>query len=301
MQILKIEVDNEQEIRDGFIVTQKRKKIWNIQLDLLEQLLLLCKENEIKCFAVWGTLLGAVRHKGFIPWDDDIDIGLFRLDYDKLCKIAPSYFKAPYFFQNSYTDTRFFLPFTRLRNSNTTGIVCGNLDKSYNNGIYIDIYPLDGVTENRYKAYFQQMRIRLFARIARIKNEEQKHQKSITGKIKNTILLFFSKFYTYEKACNYHDYWCKKYNDISQMVGLVYHPGLVNKYKFYKEDAKYCIMVPFEQLKIPIPKEFHKILSNIYGDYMQFPPLGERGEWHSGQIIWDPDVAYQEYIDRLLK
>lgn len=110
-----------------------------------------CKKYDIEYYLMGGSALGAVRHHGFIPWDDDFDVCLERKEYDKLLKVAETEFKHPYFFQNALTDQQFFIGYSRLRNSETTGIIKWNSDPNYNNGIYIDIYVLDGYTESKEK------------------------------------------------------------------------------------------------------------------------------------------------------
>ena len=97
-KIINLQLDDsfyKEEIRDGYTVTTKQKKIWAVEMDLLDQLLKVCKKHDIKVIIYAGTLLGAIRHKGFIPWDDDIDVALTRPEYEKLLKVAPEEFKAP--------------------------------------------------------------------------------------------------------------------------------------------------------------------------------------------------------------
>ncbi|MDE7248566.1 MAG: LicD family protein, partial [Lachnospiraceae bacterium] len=86
-----------EEIRSDFLVDEKRKKIWAVELQILEKIDEVCRKHHITYYAHYGTLLGAVRHQGFIPWDDDLDIAMFRDDYEKFQKIAAEEFTEPYF------------------------------------------------------------------------------------------------------------------------------------------------------------------------------------------------------------
>ena len=86
-----------EEIRSGFLVTEKRKKVWAAELQMLEKFDEICQKHNLTYYAYYGTLLGAVRHQGFIPWDDDIDVVMFRDDYEKFQAIAPEEFKERIF------------------------------------------------------------------------------------------------------------------------------------------------------------------------------------------------------------
>lgn len=94
----------EPETRNDYFISSEMKKVWQVELILLKKLLEVCEKYNLKVFAEGGTLLGAIRERGFIPWDDDIDVAMLREDYDKLQDIALNEFKAPYFFQSGYTD-----------------------------------------------------------------------------------------------------------------------------------------------------------------------------------------------------
>ena len=102
-----------EEERDGYVVSAGMKQIWAVELDLLAEFARVCAENGLKWFVHAGTMLGAVRHQGFIPWDDDIDVVMPREDYDRLCKLAPTAFSHPYFFQCEDTDRYFARTFAR--------------------------------------------------------------------------------------------------------------------------------------------------------------------------------------------
>ena len=92
----------EEETRQNYLISKEMKQVWACELDLLKKLLQVCEKYNLKCWADAGTLIGAIRDHGFIPWDDDIDVAMLREDYDKLVSIADKEFAHPYFFQTIY-------------------------------------------------------------------------------------------------------------------------------------------------------------------------------------------------------
>ena len=102
---------------NDYKISDKMRKIWQVELAMLDKVDTICKKHDIQYFLLNGTLLGAVRHKGFIPWDDDLDIGMLRKDYDRFMEIAQRELEEPYFIQNIWTDKNcFFGGFSKLRN-----------------------------------------------------------------------------------------------------------------------------------------------------------------------------------------
>lgn len=136
----------DEEVRSGYVVTSDMKAIWAVELDLLAELDKMCRNYNLRYCVAAGTLLGAIRHRGFIPWDDDIDIYMLRKDYDQLMILA-NQFTFPYFLQSTYTEKKLYRPHAQLRNSNTTGYIDEDKYRDINKGIFIDIFPLDGVSE----------------------------------------------------------------------------------------------------------------------------------------------------------
>lgn len=137
----------------AIVISEDRKRLWAVQLDLLIEFDRVCKENEIKYSLDAGTLLGAIRHKGFIPWDDDVDVVMLREEYEKLDRIAPDKLSEPYFWQTFSTDPDHGRGFARLRNSSTTYILHAewNGEKScfsHNQGVFIDIFICDKVPDD---------------------------------------------------------------------------------------------------------------------------------------------------------
>lgn len=135
-------------------ISSDKKNLWAVLLDLLLEFDRVCKGNGIKYMIDGGTLLGAARHGGFIPWDDDIDVIMLREEYEKLDKIASDKFKAPYFWQTYKTDKDHGRGFARLRNSSTTYIpmfeMIGSRPAfSHNQGVFIDIFICDNVPQDK--------------------------------------------------------------------------------------------------------------------------------------------------------
>ena len=124
-----------------------------IELEMFKYYLAICEKHDLKYFLIGGTLLGAVRHKGFIPWDDDIDIGMPRPDYEKFLLVAQKELPEHIFLQTHNTDIEYPNCFAKLRNSDTTFIETSCKKLKINHGIYIDIFPLDGCCISPYWKY----------------------------------------------------------------------------------------------------------------------------------------------------
>ncbi len=142
-----------EETRNGFLVTRERKKLWAVLLDLLLQFDSVCKKHGLRYFLNSGSLLGAIRHKGFIPWDDDIDVEMPRDDYEKLMTLSDEY-KYPYFLQTPFTDKNSAYSFAKLRNSNTTMASKHFAFQDMNHGVLIDIFPYDKWDEEDCQSYY---------------------------------------------------------------------------------------------------------------------------------------------------
>ena len=131
-----------EETRLGFHVTKDRKKIWAVGLDLLIMFDKFCKEKGLTYYIMFGTLLGAVRHQGFIPWDDDIDVVMPRSDYEKLIHNNDP-FPYPYFLQTPDTDKSYCQSHAKIRNSMTTAFNRITGYEGFNQGMFLDVFQLD--------------------------------------------------------------------------------------------------------------------------------------------------------------
>ncbi len=292
-----------EEVRCGYTVSVEKKEIWAVELDLLNEFQRVAKKYDLKYIAEGGTMLGAVRHKGFIPWDDDIDIMMMRSEYERLCEIANTEFSSPYFFQTEKTDPGSLRCHAQLRNSNTTAILKSELkgNFSFNQGIFIDIFPLDSVPDEESifdKTSKEAMR---YYRLMQFCSSVSWHYindfstfkgifKAVLHYVGNYPLSIITNYYynKYEKIC-------KRFNDVPTKKLSIYCWGYrYKKLHRLRENHLETIVVDFEFLKVPICKNFDCALSEVFGDWRKFVI----GTSVHGEVLFDTNNPYTSYISR---
>lgn len=285
----------EEEIRSGYKVTTEMKKVWAVELDLLQRFLQACEKYHLYCFADAGTLLGAVRHKGFIPWDDDIDLVMFREDYDKMVELAPEEFEKPYFFQNTYSDTDYPRGHAQFRNSDTTGILLSERDKDirFNQGIFLDIFVLDGVVRNRPLLKKQQFEIEYHKRIVQ-RLASHKKADNLKGKLLEAWMRIANVTDIRKQAQKMDDLLRKYSVEELQMVAPLSFIFETKKRIRNKHLYDETIWLPFEFMEIPAPIGYDEFLTRRYGDYMKPAQIPTT---HGG-VLFDTEKAYTEYLKR---
>lgn len=295
-----MEFNLEPETRCDFFVDATRKKIWKIQLDMLQELIKVCDQNRIQMFGIAGTMLGAVRHKGFIPWDDDIDIAMYREDFDRFVEIATTknVFKFPYFLQTSKNDNEHYGTNVRLRHSLSTAVIDYDRHKKCNNGIYIDIFPLDGVAPTKAKQKTQYFKLRTLHALMR----EDKNPTPNGGTAQKLIRLiskFYFKIFDFNKTVDQYQSIAKKYSNPDAIyvdhITRPITPQYDCRYTWPKYYIEKIIYVDFENIKLPIPAEYDLCLKCNYKDYMELPPVEKRGLHHAEKVLFDPDTPYEEF------
>jgi len=273
------------------------KKLWAMQIDMVKQVERVCKKYGLTYFAIGGTAIGAVRHGGFIPWDDDVDIGLLREDYNKLLSVAHE-FKEPYFLQTPMTDKYFFSPHTSLRNNNGTCITAGDERIKCNNGAVIHIFPLDGYADTKkLKRFVKRERIRNIVAVNNYHYNGNKNHFFI-----RRVLKLLSPIILGGSLRGYYKRKEKKCTEISRnntnMVGIQFaHFGSTpHKWIWRKEVFDSVVWMPFEYTQIPVPVGYDEMLTVQYGDYIKLPPRETWINKHSWEMA--PDTPYKEYCSK---
>ncbi|BDU49689.1 LicD family protein [Haliovirga abyssi] len=266
--------------REKYIELSKLRQVQLIELRILKIFDDICKRNGIKYWLDFGNLLGAVRHKGFIPWDDDIDVTILYKDYKKLINILKKELPEDLFLQTLKSDKDFLdveLIKIRDRYSNS------NNNKSYkfHNGIFIDIFPLYKLPESNFLRFIQKRLYRLLisSRKKRLKYEKLNHRRVIRI-VKGNIRKLLSKFITIfieldileEKILNMYKL-TKKH-----IYSFSLHKNFSEKFK--KEDIFPLKELEYEKFNFFVPNNYDKYLKIEFGDYMKLPPKEEQRPHH---------------------
>ena len=308
------------EMRSGFLVTSHRKKLWNVQIGLVNEVARICKKHNIHWFAYGGTLLGAVRHKGFIPWDDDVDLAMLRPDYEKFRKVAPEELKYPYFFDPWYNykfesegasesvndnlqlvklgqEQKIYnrkvawpcWPQLKIRDCRTSQIMWMER-KHVNQGIFIDIFPLDPVPPFDKKVYANTFEVTKelfmatnYPRI--IKKSLENNQRTLIsrGELEKFLQLPFK-----QRALNFDKFTLKNFHE-SKYVGQIRRHCLGKSIAYETDACKNTVYLPFEKITIPVLGDWEFSLTSQYGDWRKMSVKNPHA------LEYSANISYTEY------
>lgn len=271
------------------------QELQSCELDLLKQLIKVCDKLNINYYLIGGTLIGAVRHKGFIPWDDDIDVCMMRKDYELFVKECQKHFDdSKYFLQTYDTDNEYPCCFAKLRNSNTTFIESSIKHCNINHGVYIDIFPLD----NYYKINKKKEKMIKYAILFNYYKQSNNLIKKFLAYISKIMYFRFDQ----KKLCKKLDNMYKKHNNVDSQKVVNYNGawGIEKECHDISCFSEYILM-DFEDIKVKVPVGYDKMLTTTYGDYMKLPPKEKQVSHHYTDII-DLKKSYKNYTqERKLK
>lgn len=276
-----------------------KEKIRKIQLKMLEDLNNVCLENDIKIMLGGGSFLGAVRHKGFIPWDDDIDLMMLRDDFEKLLKVLNA-LPEEYEFQYIIPQKISYCTFVKLMYKNSSLIEVGNENIPKLQGIYLDIFIIENIPNNKIVSFFYGLKCNYMQLVSssivmtKFPSEYNKKifMQSFSGKINYFIRKTIGFLYRYQNIEKYFikvDRTFKKYKD--KKTSYVTIPSGRRHYfgeKLSKKIFFDLVEYQFENLKILGPRDYDIYLKNLYGsNYMQLPPIEKREKHHCIKISVD--------------
>jgi lipopolysaccharide cholinephosphotransferase len=230
------------------------KEAQKIMLKMLLEFDRICKKHDLTYWLEFGTLLGAVRHKGFIPWDDDLDVSMPREDYELFLKIAPGELREDLFFQTRDTDKHYKNFFAKIRDRNSTFIDAWEAKRNirYHQGIYIDIFPLNFIQNKRWTVLVYKSLVWLSKLL---------HNRYIKTKTVTSLWVkLLNKFHTPDGAFVVSG---------GENMHYVIHVGKAIIFPLGQ--------IEFEGYRFPAPKDTDRYLKSIFGDdYLSLPPEEKR-------------------------
>ena len=257
------------------------RKVQLIQLEIAKEVKRVCEKNDIAYWLDSGTLLGAIRHKGFIPWDDDLDIGMWRDDYNRFVQLAVSELSPEFYLQTWETDENYGLVFAKVRKRGTVYIENKAQKSTAGNGIYVDIFPYDNYGNDKWGQGVPIKIIKLLmVNKAKIQAWREGDGIRVSKLIQHLPFLIASHFVSRRWLMRHYNTLATKYND--QPCEYCFPQGISNygKWIIPRRALEETTATLFEDDYFAIPKGFDAYLTNAYGSYMELPPEDQRENRH---------------------
>lgn len=249
--------------------------IKDVELMILKDFAQICDENNIEYYLIYGTQIGAIRHQGFIPWDDDVDVILFRKDYEKFLKVMEEHPSVKYTIFDSRYNEEYFFQFGRMSLNDTYWAEYWDNQVSFRLGIHIDLFILDNLPDNKFKRKLFIQRCYFMARLYSIAVLKFDNYSKVVNLMLNGFHNLF-KFLNLTPAY-FHKKLSKLFRKYDGSSGkYVTDLTLMEKVTFMRDDYKPPKRVEFEDMISYIPNNDFNTLTPIYGDYMKLPPEEER-------------------------
>ena len=263
-------------------------------LEILEELIRVCEENNLTYFACGGTCIGALRHNGFIPWDDDLDVFMPRPDYEKLWELKDRFREGKYLLCRTSLEKNYHHRVMQLVDVNTTFINQRSVDEDIEHGVYIDILPMDACAPDGIRRIRQIMQAILYS-IYNVQCLPEFHGgKAFRAAVSTALHLVPGKKMRYQiwsacekKMTKYNWFTAEKAVELTAAVKVLLNP-------YPKEWFADVVKHPFEDIEINLPIGADQYLKQVFGDYMSLPPEKDRHPRHNTVKI-DLENSYKKY------
>ncbi len=258
------------------LTNEELRKVQLLELKVLKEIKRICTKHNIHYFLTGGSLIGAIRHKGFIPWDDDIDIAMMREEYDRFMQIAPQELSPEFSLINIKTDNRLGIFFGKVVLNDTnyrSAQQPKTLDKT---GFFVDVIPYDTIYDNKILASLYFWKLNFFVVLYSMKNGYHNgttNFKRIVAEFMKVCFFFIPKKYLYKRICNYPYKLNKKHTNTQCYLCGRY--GVPREFRSAYLFDGYTEM-QFEDDKFMVLSHSHEFLTELFGDYMQLPPPEQR-------------------------
>ena len=246
----------------------------------------ICEENSLRYTLIGGSLIGAVRHGGFIPWDDDFDIVMPRQDYERFLEVCKTQLSPQFSVLNWNTNPNFMMGFTKITLEGTTAVEDVHKKEGYPSQIFVDIFPFDQIPEEQKLRKRQEKKTYYYKKILLCKQNGDEYYKKFSGgkKIVYAALCVLSHFYNRDALVKRYYHEMTRYQGDKQC-----YTSLAGAYGYSKEIIDHAllehfIMLPFEGIEFSVMKDYDIYLGKVFGDYMQLPPEEKRVN-HSYQHV----------------
>ncbi len=268
------------------------RRLQLMQLDILKEVKRVCEKNGFTFYIMNGTCLGAVRHKGSIPWDDDIDIGMYWYDFDQLVKCQDD-FDSRYFIQTAETDSGFGTMIARIRLKGTTIIEKDFIDCDINHGVFIDIYPLFSYPDHLIPQQIRSWESLLY-RLLLASSAPKNHGKGakLIGNAIRGILPQKAKESLVKSLHTKLRSGSRNSRYVAFLYGMDVH--LFHTIKYERDWFQTPTQLQYEDCTLPGPTDWDSYLKLRYNDYMKLPPVEKRNSYHSFEFV-DLDHSYEQY------
>ena len=281
--------------KEGFGMEWNMDEVHAVQLEMLKAVDRLCEKHGIRYWIYCGTLLGAVRHWGFIPWDDDVDLAMFRKDYRRFQEVADE-LPEPFRCCHMGNTREFYLPWTQVINENTTCMDTAVAALNVPHGMSLDIYPLVGAARCRFGILLQRAALFTARCLRAVSYYQARGDRDIIRRI-----LYLVPYPVRRGISAMILRMAMLDPEKHQKIGTVDAAPFDGK--FEKKDWDGTVRLHFEDGMFPAPAKYKLILSYMYGNYKQLPPEDQRKyhNWVYGELIMDPHRSYREYREAYLK